>query len=149
MAIRQPVLMAELVMSIQRLMDSAEKATPVEGEWPPAVVLGHIVQNDEQVWLPRINSMVDAFNQSAPAPNFVWAEPDADATFEMYKSSTVESISADLISSRTKLLTRLRELTEEQWNATGLHSTFGEIDISALLIEVLRHDEEHRASLVL
>lgn len=149
MAIRQPVLMAELVMSIQRLMDSAEKAKAIAGEWPPAVVIGHLVQVDEQVWLDRIEAMVAAFDAQSPAPEFAWWEPDPAATLEMYRHSTVEAVSADLIASRTKLLTRLRELSEEQWSAKGHHSTFGEIDISALLIEVLRHDEEHRASLLL
>ena len=149
MAIRQPVLMAELVMSIQRLMDCAEKAQPVEGEWPPAVILGHLVQVDEQVWLNRINLMVEAKRAGQAAPEFAWWEPDPEETFESYKERSVDSVSADLINSRTKLLTRLRELTESDWEATGTHSTLGVIDISALLIELLRHDEEHRASLLL
>ena len=141
--------MAELVMSIQRLMDCAEKAEPIDGEWPPAVILGHLVQVDEQVWLERINLMVDAKNAGNAAPEFAWWEPDPEKTFEVYKDHSVESASAELITSRTKLLTRLRELSESDWEATGVHSTFGVIDISALLIELLRHDEEHRGSLVL
>lgn len=149
MAIRQPVLMAELVMSIQRLMEAAEKAIAVEGEWPPAVVLGHLVQVDDEVWLDRINQMVGAADAGVSAPEFEWWEPDPEVTFETYKNSAVESVSADLIASRTRILTRLRDLSELQWEATGIHSTHGVMDISALLMELLRHDEEHRASLVL
>ena len=149
MTIRQPVLMAELVMSIQRLMDAADKAEPVAGEWPPAVVLGHLVQVDDQVWLERINQMVNASDAGAAAPEFDWWEPDPEVTLETFADATVESVSADLIASRTRLLTRLRELSDTQWQATGVHSTHGVMDITALLMQLLRHDEEHRESLVL
>jgi hypothetical protein len=149
MAIRQPVLLAELVMSIQRLISDAENAPTVEGEWPPVVVLGHLSQVDEQVWLARINQMVSAYDQEEKAPEFEWWEPDAVETFEKYKGDSIEKVSAELISSRTRLLARLRELSQPQWGAQAVHSTFGVIDISGLLIELLRHDEEHRASLVL
>lgn len=149
MAIRQPVLLAELVMSIQRLMDAAEKAVAVPGEWPPAVVLGHLAQVDDQVWLDRLNSMVQAADAGSSAPEFAWWEPDPVQTHDTYKHQSVADVSADLIASRTRILTRLRELSEEQWQATGVHSTFGVIDVTALLIELLRHDEEHRGTLVL
>jgi hypothetical protein len=148
MAIKQSVLLAELVMSIQRLMDNAEKAPTIEGEWPPAVVLGHLVQVDEQVWLARLNQMVSAQSAGEPAPLFAWWEPDPQKTLDMFKNSTVAEVSAELIATRTKLVQRLRELSEEQWAAIGEHSTFGVIDVTALLIELLRHDEEHRESLL-
>lgn len=149
MAIRQPVLLAELVMSMQRLMDAAEKAVAIEGQWPPAVVLGHLVQVDDEVWLTRLNEMVSAFDAKGTPPHFEYWEPDPVATLERYKDMSVEQVSAELIGNRTKILTRLRELSPEQLTATGVHSTVGVIDVTALLIEVLRHDEEHRASLVL
>ena len=58
------VLMAELVMSIDRMIQSAQTAAEtrshleIPGEWPAQVVLGHVSQVDEQVWIPRIVQML-------------------------------------------------------------------------------------------
>jgi hypothetical protein len=45
-------------------------------------------------------------------------------------------------------LTFVKNLVPEQWSATAKHETLGEVDVRALLMQVLTHDEEHRASLV-
>jgi hypothetical protein len=52
------------------------------------------------------------------------------------------------MSVRTQLLSVVRDLTPEQWSATAEHEAFGHIDVSGLIIQILTHDEEHRASLV-
>lgn len=149
MAISPAVLLVELIMSADRMVQSAQTAPTIQGEWPPAVVLGHVSQVDDQVWSPRISHMVAAYESGSPAPEFVWWEPDPLATLEKFAVFSLEQASAELMASRTRLVTNLRELSSQQWAATGIHDTFGELDISTLLIEVLRHDEEHRASLVL
>lgn len=149
MAISSSVLLVELIMSADRMIQSAQKAQAIDGEWSPAVILGHVSQVDEQVWMPRIESMIDALAQGAAAPAFSWWEPDPKATEEKFAEFSLEDSSAELMAGRTRLVTFLRGFTPEQWAATGIHDTFGELDISGLLIEILRHDEEHRASLVL
>jgi hypothetical protein len=53
------------------------------------------------------------------------------------------------MATRIAMLTRLRELEPEQWAATAQHEVFGLMDVQALVLAVLAHDEEHRASLVL
>ena len=121
--------MAELIMSIDRMIRSAETAQSVAGQWAPQVVLGHISQVDEQVWIPRIGLMCQAQADGKPAPEFTWWEPDARATEQKFQSHSIP-------------------LAAEQWGATAKHETFGVIDVAALIIEVLTHDEEHRASLV-
>jgi len=52
------------------------------------------------------------------------------------------------MSARTALLTAVKDLTPEQWQASAQHEAFGPIDIAGLIIQILTHDEEHRASLV-
>jgi hypothetical protein len=60
------VLMVELVMSIDRMIQSAQAAQEkqrhlvIPGEWPAQVVLGHVSQVDEQVWMQRIAQMCSA-----------------------------------------------------------------------------------------
>lgn len=149
MAISSSVLLVELIMSADRMIQSAQSAPVNEGEWSPAVVLGHVSQVDEQVWLPRVETMLLALAEGKPAPAFSWWEPDPIQTEATFAGYSLEDASAALMAGRTRLVTYLRGLTAEQWAAPGVHDTFGEMDISDLLIEILRHDEEHRASFVL
>ena len=141
-------------MSIDRMIQSAQSAAesqshlPIPGEWPAQVVLGHVSQVDEQVWIPRIALMCQAQADGAEPPSFPWWEPDASATFERFHGMSLEQASAAAMSARTQLLSAIKELTAEQWSARAQHEAFGEIDIAGLIIQILTHDEEHRASLV-
>jgi hypothetical protein len=148
------VLMVELVMSIDRMIQSAQTAQatqshlPIPGEWPAQVVLGHVSQVDEQVWIPRIVQMCQAQATDAGPPNFAWWEPDPQATFLSFHEMSLSEASAAAMSARTQLLSIVKDLTPEQWSATAQHEAFGHIDIAGLIIQILTHDEEHRASLV-
>jgi hypothetical protein len=143
------VLYVELVMSVDRIGEAARSAPTTDGEWPPAVVVAHLGDVDEQVWLPRIEAMVTAHDSGAPAPSFVWWEPDGDATYERYRDTSIDDAIARTMSARIGMLTRLRDLTVDQWAARGQHEIFGAMDVEAVIYAVLAHDEEHRASLLL
>lgn len=149
MAIARSALLVELLMSVDRVITAAQSATTSDDPdaWSPAVVVGHLSQVDEQVWIPRLNLMAESID-SAP-PEFTWWEPDPVATAEAFRAASVDDASAQLLASRTRLLHLLRDFTDTQWRATALHDVFGEIDVEALTLRVLAHDEEHRATLLL
>lgn len=149
MPIPHSVLIVELLMSADRVITAARTAPQADDAdaWPPAVIIGHLGQVDEQVWIPRIDAMVAAIG--SPEPEFTWWEPDPEKTRAAFAGASVDDAAARLLASRTSLLHRLRNLTDEQWAASARHATFGELDVEGLLIQVLGHDEEHRASLVL
>jgi hypothetical protein len=146
--------MVELVMSIDRMIQSAQSAAEkqshlvIPGEWPAQVVLGHVSQVDEQVWMPRIGQLCSALAAGDQPPSFDWCEPDATATYERFKDLSLSEVSALAMSVRTQLLSVVKELSPEQWAATAEHEAFGHIDISGLIIQILTHDEEHRDSLI-
>jgi hypothetical protein len=148
--------MVELIMSIDRMITSAQNAglRPPEwfadnhDQWEPPVVLGHISQVDEFVWLPRIQLMCQAQAAGDPPPQFVWWEPDPAETIAKFGSQSLQDVAALAMSHRTTLLSAVKDLSPTQWQAKAKHDAFGEIDVGALLIQVLTHDEEHRASLV-
>lgn len=148
MAFSEKVLLAELVMSIDRLMESAKKAPLVEGQWTPATVLGHISQVDEQVWLARVQLMVDTQKAGLPEPKFAWWEPDPIETADKFKDFDLELACATALQARTKLVTFLNSLDPHQWDAKATHATFGSIDVRELMFQTLSHDEEHRESFV-
>jgi len=136
--------MVELVMSIDRMIESARGATPIEGEWPPATILGHVYQVDRDVWIPRLQVMVAAHRSGDQAPTFVWSEPDPQA----FHALSLDEASATALHSRTELLMALRDLSDDDWNAVAIHDVFGEMTVTDMMLQVLAHDEEHRASLV-
>jgi hypothetical protein len=149
MAIPHSVLMVELLMSADRLITAAQAAAePMDDDaWPPATILGHVNLVDEQVWMPRIALMVEA--RGGPPPEFAWWEPDEDLTQAAFMDVSVDEAGARLLSGRTTLLHRLRDLSDDDWTATAAHQIFGVLDVEGLLIQVLAHDEEHRGSLLL
>jgi hypothetical protein len=152
MAIARPVLMVELLMSADRVITAAEAAAipahPDVDWWSPATVVGHLSQVDLEVWLRRLELMVEA-RHGAERPSFAWWEPDADETRRAFGDLSTDDAAARLLASRTSLLLRVRDLTDDDWSARADHDTFGPIDVEGLLLQVLAHDEEHRASLLL
>lgn len=148
MAISPKVLLVELVMSIDRMIESARIAPVVPGEWTPATVLGHVSEVDTQVWAARVDLMLNAAASGSPEPEFAWWEPDPVKTAEKFSSVSVEDASAIALQARTQLVTKLSGLSEEQWQARAIHKTFGSITIAELIFHALQHDEEHRGSFV-
>ncbi len=148
MATPTSVLLVELVMSIDRLIQSAKVANTKAGQWDPQVVVGHVSQVDTQVWLTRVKQMVDAQLSGAPEPIFAWWEPDPIETEKLFQQMSLDDVCALALQSRTNLVSYLRELSPEQWQARAQHATFGAIDVGELIFQTLTHDEEHRASFV-
>ena len=148
MAITNSVLLVELVMSADRMIQSAQKAQIHPDEWAPAVVVGHLSQVDREVWLPRLALMIDAQRDGQPAPEFGWWEPDGKATEAAFCDMSVDASGAQLLASRTDMVMFLKDLTAEQWLAKAIHQNFGEVTIGEILFQILKHDEEHRGSLV-
>ena len=141
--------MVELLMSADRLITAAQTApAPTDpSAWTPAVVVGHLSLVDAEVWLPRIDEMVAA-RSSGSLPRWLWWEPDSDVTTRTFAGVGVDEAGARLLASRTALLHRLRELSADDWAAEAEHEDFGVIDVQGLIMQVLGHDEEHRASLL-
>jgi len=137
-------------MSADRVISAAQEASfrPAGQGWTPATIVGHLSMVDADVWLPRIDLMV-AGRVDATPPAFGWWEPDAERTRACFAEVTADAAGARLLASRTALLHRLRELGDDDWTAQARHETFGLIDIEGLLLQVLAHDEEHRATLLL
>jgi hypothetical protein len=146
-AIPHSVLVVELLMSADRVITAAQSAAGPRDPagWPPSVIVGHLSQVDELVWIPRIDVMVDARGESTP--ELEWWEPDPEATRAAFAQASVDEAAARLLAVRTTMVHRLRELTDEEWAATARHAIFGVIDVEGLLIQVLSHDEDHRGSL--
>lgn len=149
MAIERGVLLAELLMSADRAIETAKHTTPVPGEWPPATVLGHLALNDTQNWSPRVALMVNAARAGQAPPAFEWFEPDGGAVAAMFAEHSLEEAAAELLSSRSALIVQLRDLAPGDWDSRADHAVFGSLDVRELILHLLGHDEEHRGGMVL
>jgi len=116
-------------------------------EWTPAIILGHIVDVDKEVWMARFEMMRQAQSSGAPIPQLQWWEPDAVMTAEKYSTQSFEEARNKLLASRESMVSYLKNLGVQERLAAAEHRTFGLITIESMLQVILDHDKEHQASL--
>ena len=137
----------ELINSVNRLVQTASSAIFNGDGWSPIVILGHVSDVDEEVWLRRINLMVQAYRAEQSRPAFSWWEPDPHATQLKYENYSLDDAITHLLSSRNRIVGTLRSLSEEDWNASASHTTFGVLTLVGIVKQILVHDMEHLDSL--
>lgn len=140
-------VLTELMVSATHLAETASESSRSDEGWTPATILGHVSDVDEQVWHARIHLMVSAFHKGLPTPSLTWWEPDAGATELKYQDYSLERAVARLFSSRAAIIETLSNLSDEEWQASALHDTFGTLTVALLPEKILLHDEEHLESL--
>lgn len=116
-------------------------------EWTPAIILGHIVDVDKEVWMARFELMRQAQASSDAIPQLQWWEPDPITTAEKYSKQSFVDARTNLIASREKMIAYLKGLSATERDAAAEHRTFGLITIESMLQVILDHDKEHQASL--
>ena len=112
-------------------------APPPPGEWTPEQVVRHLLAVDEEVWLPRLHALEDDVE-----PYWPWYEPglsDVDA-------SGWEAVLELFRSTRARIVAHLDGLDAAGWARTGVHETYGRLDVTGLMRRALDHDQEHLAS---
>lgn len=139
----------ELLISAHRLVYTSEASSPqgIDEGWNQRTILGHLGDVDEQVWLARIDLMVKASRLKNAPPAFAWWEPDPVETAKKYTHYSHAEVVAKLLSTRSAIVEKLNSLKEQDWEATAIHATFGEIDIVRCVALILAHDDEHSTSI--
>ncbi|CAB4749529.1 MAG: hypothetical protein F2708_01510 [Actinobacteria bacterium] len=140
-----------LVDSANEICDVAEKSGRSDqfngSEWTPAIILGHLVDVDKEVWMARFELMREAQISGAPIPRLQWWEPDADVTAEKYSTQSFSEARIKLLGSRENMVSYLKNLSVQDRAAAAQHRTFGSITIESMLQVLLDHDKEHQASI--
>ena len=136
-----------LIQSAELICAKAQTCNWEGNGWSPNIILGHVLDVDNEVWMPRFEMMRLSMNQEKPAPLLSWWEPNAEETEKKYREITLESAQTNLIESRMKMQNYLLNLSFSERSASAEHKTFGTITIESMLQVILDHDEEHRASL--
>jgi hypothetical protein len=121
-----------------RLADVIPGATPAPpGEWTPEHVVRHLLAVDEEVWLPRLRALV-----TESEPHWPWYEPGLSSA----EADGWRGVLEHFRRSRGLVIAYLDGLDDTGWARTGMHETFGRLDVAGLMRRALDHDEEHLAS---
>ena len=141
-----------LIDSANEICDVAEKSGRSDqfngSEWTPAIILGHLVDVDKDVWMARFQLMQQTQASGAPIPQLQWWEPDPVVTGEKYSTQSFVEARTKLIASRKNMIDYLTGLSAHERAAAAEHRTFGLISIESMLQVILNHDKEHQASLI-
>jgi hypothetical protein len=121
-----------------RLAEAARSAVgrPVpDGEWGPPEVVRHLIAVEDVVWHSRLRQLA-----AADRPTWPWVEPKP---WPGDPGATLDELLATYEARRRETVAIVDGFDEETWNRTGIHATWGEIDVAALIVRALDHDDEH------
>jgi DinB family protein len=126
----------------ERLTDGARSAVgrPVPaGEWGPPEVIRHLIAVEAEVWHTRLSQL-----EAAEKPAWPWVEP---APWAGDPGATLDDLLGVFAERREQTVAILDGLDEAGWGRTGLHATWGELDVVNLMTRAVDHDDEHVAGL--
>ena len=109
----------------------------VPGKWSAHEQLAHLARY-HQILLERIDRML---TEQAPAFGRYRAEEDPE--WPAWTSLPTPQLLVRISSMRAKLMARLRSLSEEDFERTGVHPKFGEMSLSLWLEFFLVHEAHH------
>jgi hypothetical protein len=109
----------------------------IPGKWSAHEQLAHLARY-HQVFLQRIDRIL-----SENAPEFPSYRAEDDPEWPAWTSLPTSQLLVRISSMRAKLMARLRSLSEEQFERTGVHSKFGAMSLSLWLEFFLVHEAHH------
>jgi hypothetical protein len=109
------------------------------GDWSVAQVLQHLIAVEWHVVNARLDSL-DAETE----PQWAWSEPAPAAGIG---DGSIQAAAVVFAASREATVDRLRALPIAAWQRTGVHATYGRLDVAGLLEVMLEHDDAHLAEL--
>ncbi len=122
----------------QRLASAAHSGAgrPVPiGEWGPAEISRHLIAVEVEVWQARLARVaVD------DDPHWPWTEPGLVPGFD---GAPLDDILAAFAVARAATVAILAALDDAGWARSGVHATYGVLDVEGLIRLAVDHDEDH------
>lgn len=132
---RTPAVLRALLQGL-----SDDWTTHNEGgdSWTPYDVVGHLVHGEHTDWLVRIRKCLSSDDKA-------FDRFDRTAMFAESEGKDLPQLLTEFETLRWKNLADLKalELTEAQLDSTGIHPTFGEVELRQLLATWAAHDLAH------
>jgi len=112
-----------------------EQAVP--GKWSALENLAHLARYHE-ILLERIERILSEKN-----PSFSRYRAEEDPHWEAWRTLSYKEVAAKLASLREMLVSRLKPLSDGDYQSTGIHPKFGEMTLSLWLEFFLVHEAHH------
>jgi hypothetical protein len=135
-------ILARLSAIPDRLASASKSAVarPVPaGVWGPTDVVRHLIAVEESVWLARLATL-----STGDKPTWPWVEPPP---WQGSPGASLGDLLARFAALRGETAKILNGFDDEGWSRTGIHATWGEVDVATLMQKALDHDDEHIAGL--
>jgi DinB family protein len=127
-----PTLVAELAP-----VAAAVRGGRAPDGWSEREIIAHLVRVDREVFQVRLRDL------SGPSePQWSWVEPGADPG-----RATLATLVARFGTIRAETIAHLTGLDDAGWARSGVHATYGRLDVAALLGIAIDHDADHIAEL--
>lgn len=112
-------------------------AKTVPGKWSAHEQLAHLARY-HQIFLQRIECILGEH-----APEFPRYRVEEDPEWPTWSGLSSQQVLVRLSTMRTKLMARLRSLTEEDFQRTAVHPRFGAMSLALWLEFFLVHEAHH------
>jgi hypothetical protein len=112
-------------------------AIVVPGKWSAHEQLAHLARY-HQIFLQRIDRIL-----TEQAPEFPRYRAEDDPEWPAWASLPTPQLLVRISSMRAKLMARLRSLSEEDFDRTGVHPRFGAMSLALWLEFFLVHEAHH------
>src|SRR6476661_350567 len=134
---RETQLQDFLSVTLNGVLMETLKAKPVSGKWSAHEQLAHLARY-HQIFLQRIDRIL-----TEQAPEFPRYRAEDDLEWPAWTGLPTSQLLVRISSMRSKLMARLRSLSEEDFERTGVHPKFGPMSLSLWLEFFLVHEAHH------
>jgi len=134
----------EQVLEAVRKLDAARMQERQGEEWSLHQVLAHLRDTDKQVFLYRLERILDS---DAP-PDVPVFDQDQWSREHYATSEPTENILSEFRRARRAFVKRLRATTDKDWARYAVHPQYGNISIEYLATHTYAHTLEHLAQFV-
>ena len=129
-----PARVAELAPAAAAV---AARGDRVPDGWSEREIVAHLVRVDREVFQVRL---LDLTRPSEP--HWSWVEPGAEPG-----RATLATLVAQFATIRKATVAHLAGLDDAGWARSGVHATYGRLDVAGLLGIAIDHDADHIAEL--
>ncbi|MGC2697619.1 MAG: DinB family protein [Candidatus Angelobacter sp.] len=126
-----------LAAALNGVSEDALSVKAVPGKWSAHEQLAHLARY-HQIFLQRIDRIL-----TEQAPQFPRYRAEDDPDWASWSGLPTQQVLVRLSAMRSKLMARLRSLSEEDFKKTGVHPKFGVMDLSLWLEFFLVHEAHH------
>lgn len=132
---KTPVILEAVLAGVEQ--QRAQQATDGPDGWSVLEVVCHL--NDfEQIFFDRAKSMIET-----DRPNYPPYDPNVRVQEHNYAGQQLAEQLASFRARRAEFAAFVRALPPDAWQRTGVHASYGEMNMVELVIKTTLHDVNH------